>query len=130
MSSQRSLVALIGALKKENSPVVIDAITDALGSFDRVRVADLLLDARNPDGKLSPNILKALAANGVTAESQSVQLSGGEIADRVRAAERLARLGDTKAVEPLIAALSGSKEIQVRGQSGRGSWSASGPSRG
>lgn len=113
-SSARSLLALVGALKKENSPIVIDAITEALPSFDRARVADLLLDARTADGKLSPNILKALAAAGVTAESEASQLSAGDVTGRVRAAERLARLGDTKAVEPLIEALTGAKEIQVR----------------
>ncbi|HXI92923.1 MAG TPA: HEAT repeat domain-containing protein, partial [Blastocatellia bacterium] len=32
--SQRSLIAMVGALKKENSPVVIDAITEALAGFD------------------------------------------------------------------------------------------------
>lgn len=113
-SSQRSLIALVGALKNENSPIVIDAITEALTPFDRSRVADLLLDARNAEGKLSPNVLKALVAAGVTAESQSLQLSAGDVGDRVRAAERLARLGDTKAVEPLIDALGGAKELQVR----------------
>ena len=113
-ASQRSLIALVGALKKENSPIVIDTMTEALARFDRARVADLLLDARNAEGKLSPNVLKALAAAGVTAESQSSQLSAGDVGDRVRAAERLARLGDTKAVEPLIDALTGAKELQVR----------------
>jgi HEAT repeat protein len=113
-SSQRSLIALIGALKKEDSAIVIDALTEALGSFDRTRVADLLLDARDAEGKLSPNVLKALAVAGVTAESQSSQLSAGDVVDRVRAADRLARLGDAKAVEPLIDALAISKETQVR----------------
>lgn len=113
-SAGRSLLALIGALKKENSPIVINAISEALPSFDRARVADLLLDARTDDGKLSPNILKALAAAGVSAESEAAQLNAGDVTGRVRAAERLARLGDTKAVEPLIESLTGSKEIQVK----------------
>lgn len=113
-SSARSLLALVGVLKKENSPIVIDAISEGLSSFDRARVADLLLDSRTADGKLSSNILKALAAAGVTAESEASQLSAGDVIGRVRAAERLARLGDTKAVGPLIEALTGAKEIQVR----------------
>jgi HEAT repeat protein len=69
-SSQRFLVTLVSALKKESSPVVTDAIVEALVPFDRARVTDLLLDARNPDGKLNANALKALAASGVTADSQ------------------------------------------------------------
>jgi HEAT repeat protein len=113
-ASDRALLGLIGALKKENSPGVIDAITEALQSFDRARVTDLLLDARTAEGKLSPNVLKALAAAGVTAETEVSQLSAGDVTGRVRAAERLARLGDTKAVQPLIDALTGAKEIQVR----------------
>ena len=113
-SSGRSLLALVGALKKENSAIVIDAITEALPSFDRARVADLLLDARTADGKLSPKILKALAAAGITTESEASQLRAGDVTGRLRAAERLARLGDTKAVEPLIEALTGAKEIQIR----------------
>lgn len=113
-SAERSLIALVVALKKENSPMVIDAITEALASFDRARVADLLLDARTADGKLSSNARKALAAAGVTAESEASQLSAGDVSGRVRAAERLARLGDAKAVEPLIEALTGARETQVR----------------
>lgn len=113
-SSQRLLIALVGRLKKENSPIVIDAIGEALAPFDRTRVVDLLLDARTADGKLSPNALKALSAAGVTAESQASQLRTGDVIDRVRAAERLARLGDIKAVEPLIDALTNAKEFQVR----------------
>jgi HEAT repeat protein len=112
--SQRSLIALVGALKKENSPVVVAAITEALPAFDRSRVADLLLDARTADGKLSPTILTVLAKTGVTAESEASQLSTGGVADRVRAADRLARLGDSKAVGPLIEALNGAKEIEIR----------------
>ena len=113
-ASQRSLIALVGALKKETSPIVIDVITEAVAQFDRARVTDLLLDARTAEGKLSPNVIKALAAAGVTAESQSLQLNAGDVADRTRAAERLARLGDAKAVEPLIDVLTSAKEVQVR----------------
>ena len=113
-SSQKLLITLVSALKKESSPIVIDAISEALVPFDRTRVTDLLLDARNTDGKLPANVLKALAASGVTADSQATQLSSGEVADRVRAAERLARLGDTKAVEPLMDALTNARDLQVR----------------
>jgi HEAT repeat protein len=113
-SSERSLIALVSALKRENAPVVIDAITEALSAFDRPRAADLLLDARTADGKLSPNVRKALAASGVTAENESAQLTAGDVTGRVRAADRLARLGDAKAVEPLIEALTAAKEIQVK----------------
>src|SRR4030095_1886648 len=113
-SSQRFLVTLVSALKKESSPVVTDAIIEALVPFDRARVTDLLLDARNPDGKLNANALKALASTGVTTDSQAKQLSSGEVADRIRAAERLARLGDTKAVEPLVDALANARDLQVK----------------
>lgn len=110
----RALAALIRALKKENAPIVIKAISDSLETFDRARVTDVLLDSRNADGRLSPNIEKALIAAGVTAETQSAQLAAGDVADRIRAAERLARLGDTKAVLPLIDTLAGAKEIALR----------------
>ena len=113
-SSQRLLIALVGRFKKENSPIVIDAIREALALFDRARVIDLLLDARTADGKLSPNALRALSSAGVTTESQASQLRTGDVGDRVRAAERLARLGDSEAVEPLIEALINAKEAQVR----------------
>jgi HEAT repeat protein len=113
-ASQRLLIALIGALKKETVPIVITAITDGLSIFDRSRVADLLLDARTPEGKLSPTILGVLAASGVTAESETSQLTAGNAAEQIRAAERLSRLGDPRAVAPLIDALTGAKELQVR----------------
>lgn len=113
-ASQRSLIALIGALKKETIPIVVTAITDGLSVFDRARVADLLLDARTADGKLSPTILGVLAASGVTAESETSQLSAGNAAEQIRAAERLSRLGDPRAVSPLIDALTEAKDLQVR----------------
>jgi HEAT repeat protein len=113
-SSLRSLIALVGALKKESSPDVVTAITEGFPVFDRARVADLLLDARTAEGKLSPTILGVLAASGVTAESESSQLSAGNAAEQIRAADRLARLGDTRAVTPLIEALTTAKELQVR----------------
>jgi HEAT repeat protein len=112
-ASQRSLIALIGALKKETVPLVVTTITDGLSVFDRARVADLLLDART-EGKLSPTILGVLAASGVTAESETSQLTAGNAAEQIRAAERLSRLGDPRAVAPLIDALTGAKELQVR----------------
>jgi HEAT repeat protein len=113
-SSQRSLLALIGALKKETTPIVVTAITDGLSVFDRARVADLLLDARTADGKLSPTILGVLAASGITPESETSQLSAGNAAEQIRAAERLSRLGDARAVSPLIEALTGARDLQVR----------------
>jgi HEAT repeat protein len=111
--SQRSLIALVGALKKENSPIVATAIIETLPEFDHNRVADLLLDTRNTEGKFSPSIVLALAKAGVTAESEASQLSAGDVAERVRAADRLARLGDSRAVAPLIEALN-AKEVAVR----------------
>ena len=113
-SSQRSLIALVGTLKKETSPNVVTAITDGLTVFDHARVADLLLDARTADGKLSPTILGVLAASGVTAESETSQLSAGNASEQIRAADRLARLGDARAVSPLIDTLTGAKDLQVR----------------
>lgn len=113
-ASQRALIALVGALKKETAPTVVTAITDGLSVFDHARVADLLLDARTPEGKLSPTVLGVLAASGVTAESETSQLSAGNAAEQIRAAERLSRLGDPRAVGPLIDALTGAKDLQVR----------------
>lgn len=113
-SSQRSLIALVGTLKKETSPIVVTAITEGLAVLDHARVADLLLDARTADGKLTPTVLGVLAASGVTAESESSQLSAGNAAEQIRAAERLARLGDARAVGPLIDALTSAKDLQVR----------------
>ncbi|HEX8183482.1 MAG TPA: HEAT repeat domain-containing protein, partial [Blastocatellia bacterium] len=108
------LIAIIGLFKKEKSPLVISAITEGLSSFDRSRVADLLLQSGASDGKLSPAIVQALASVDVTTDALVNQLSTGDIAARSRAAERLSLLGDSKAVMPLIATLSTAKEIELR----------------
>jgi HEAT repeat protein len=112
--SERALAAIVLALRNESVAPVISAINEALSSFDRARVTDVLLDSRTSDGKLPPNIAGALAAAGITAETQASQLLTGNAPDRIRAAERLARLGDAKAVQPLIDALTNATEVEVR----------------
>ncbi|HSO73779.1 MAG TPA: HEAT repeat domain-containing protein, partial [Blastocatellia bacterium] len=113
-SSSRSVAALVAALKKEDSPPVIEAMLAALSAFDRVAVADALLEARPADVKVNPNIARALAGIDVTTDSQLAALTTGSLDDRQRAIDRLARLGDPRAVTPLIEALGTEKEPQLR----------------
>lgn len=112
--SERALAAIVLVLRNETSPFVLAAINDAFSSFDRTRVTDVLLDSRTADGKLSPNIVRALTAAGVTTDTQASQLVTGDIAERIQAANRLARLGDIKAVVPLIDALTSAKELELK----------------
>ncbi len=111
---EATLTVLVSALKKEKSPLVLSAISDALASFDRTRVADLLLQSKSSEGKLSQPVLQALAAIDVTTDSLIAQLTTGDVTARTRAIERLGLMGDSKAFQPLIEALTGSKELQVR----------------
>lgn len=110
----RSVAALVAALKKEDSSPVIEVMLAALSAFDRVAVADALLEARPSDVKVNPNIARALAGIDVTTDSQLAALTVGSLGDRQRAIDRLARLGDPKAVTPLIEALGAAKEPQLR----------------
>jgi HEAT repeat protein len=111
---EATLTILVAALKREKSPPVLSAISDALASFDRARVADLLLQSKSPEGKLSQPVLQALAAIDVTADSLIAQLTTGDMNARTRAAERLGLMGDSKAFQPLVEVLANSKELQVR----------------
>ena len=113
-SSSRSVAALVAALKKETSPPVIEAMLAALSAFDRVAVADALLEARPADVRSNPNITRALTGIDVTTDSQLAALTAGSLGDRQRAIDRLARLGDPKAVTPLIEALGTAKEPQLK----------------
>lgn len=113
-SSVRSLAALVTALRKEGSPLALEAMLSALSAFDRFAVADALLEAKPADGKSNANVARALAAVDVTTDSQLASLSSGSLADRELAVERLARLGDPKAVTPLIEALVTSKEPRLK----------------
>ncbi|HKP85424.1 MAG TPA: HEAT repeat domain-containing protein [Blastocatellia bacterium] len=111
---EAALTLLIAALRKEKSPPVLSAITDALATFDRARVADMLLNSKSPEGKLSQPVMRALAAIDVTTDTLLGQLATGDASARLRAADRLALMGDAKAVPPLIEALATSKELQLR----------------
>jgi HEAT repeat protein len=111
---EATLTVLVAALKKEKSPLVLSAISDALASFDRTRVADLLLQSKSSEGKLSQPVLQALAAIDVTTDSLIAQLTTGDVNARTRAIERLGLMGDSKAFQPLIEVLTNSKELQVR----------------
>jgi HEAT repeat protein len=108
-----AITALVAALQREKLPPVQTTLIESLASFDRPHVASLLLKTRG-DGKLSEILLQALAAMDVTADSLITQLGSGEIASRTLAADRLAMLGDPKAVPPLIEALTTAKEAPVR----------------
>ncbi|MCI0487977.1 MAG: HEAT repeat domain-containing protein, partial [Blastocatellia bacterium] len=112
--SQAALGPLVGLLKTEKSPLVVSAVTEALASFDRERVADMLLDLRGTEGRLDSNAAAALASINVTAASLIERLKEGSEAERLRAIDRLDRLGDSSAVEPLMNVLASSKEIDVR----------------
>ncbi|HKS40776.1 MAG TPA: HEAT repeat domain-containing protein, partial [Blastocatellia bacterium] len=111
---EATLTVLVAALKKEKSPLVLSAISDALASFDRARVADLLLQSKSSEGKLSQPVLQALAAIDVTTDSLIAQLTTGDVNARTRAIERLGLMGDSKAFQPLVEVLTNSKELQVR----------------
>ncbi|MGA9771432.1 MAG: HEAT repeat domain-containing protein [Blastocatellia bacterium] len=111
---EATLTVLVAALKKEKSPLVLSAISDGLASFDRARVADLLLQSKSPEGKLSQPVLQALAAIDVTTDSLIAQMTTGDVNARTRAAERLGLMGDSKAYQPLVEALASSKELQLR----------------
>ncbi len=111
---EATLTVLVAALKKEKSPLVLSAISDGLASFDRTRVADLLLQSKSSEGKLSQPVLQALAAIDVTTDSLIAQLTTGDVNARTRAIERLGLMGDSKAFQPLIEVLTNSKELQVR----------------
>jgi len=111
---EATLTVLVAALKKEKSPLVLSAISDGLASFDRTRVADLLLQSKPSEGKLSQPVLQALAAIDVTTDSLIAQLTTGDVNARTRAIERLGLMGDSKAFQPLIEVLTSSKELQVR----------------
>ncbi len=110
----KSLSFLVGLLKKEKSPLVVSALNEAIAAFDQNAVADALLGAEEPGARMSANIAGALAAADVTVDNQIRQLSGPSAPDRVRAAERLSRLGDQKAVPALIDALATDKETAVK----------------
>jgi HEAT repeat protein len=112
-ASTRSLAGLVGALKKEDSPLAVDAMISSLSAFDRIAAADALLEARG-DGKANANIARALGAVDVTTDSQLASLTAGSLSDRKRAVDTLARLGDPKAVTPLIETLATSKEPQLK----------------
>jgi HEAT repeat protein len=110
----KSLSFLVGLLKKEKSPPVISALNEAIAVFDQNAVADALLGAQEPGAKMSANIAGALVAADVTVDNQIKQLAGPNLSDRLRAAERLSRLGDQKAVPALIDTLATDKEPAVK----------------
>lgn len=106
--------ALIAALGREKLPAVQTTIIESLASFDRTRVANLLLQTKAADGKLTEPVLQALSAVNVTTDVLIEQLQNGEAASRSLAAERLALLGDPRAVPPLIEVFSTAKDVPVR----------------
>jgi HEAT repeat protein len=110
----KPLSFLVGLLKKEKSPLVLSALNQAIAVFDQNAVADALLGAQEPGTTMSANIAGALVAADVTVDNQIKQLSGPSTADRLRAAERLRRLGDQKAVPALIDALATDKDLLVK----------------
>ncbi len=108
------LNALINRLKKEKSAQILTAINQSLATFDKNKSEDLLLSATEANGKLSENIVKALAAIGVTPETVASRLSTGDANTKIVAAEQLIKFGDPKALEPLIAAITSTSDLSVR----------------
>ena len=109
-----TISVLVAALERERLPPVQTTIIEALASFDRARVADLLLQTKAPDRKLAEAVTRALSAVDVTADSLVIQLGSGDSASRSQAAERLALLGDPQAVPPLIEVMATAKDAQVK----------------
>jgi HEAT repeat protein len=108
-----SLDSIVRMLRKEQSPLVLAAIMKSIVLFDRDAASDALLGTFEAGGLKDPNIQQALSALGVNAETASAKLSGPDLNDRVRAAETLGRLGDPRAVGPLVDTLKTARETKL-----------------
>ena len=111
---QQSMKALVAVLDRDEAPSVVSAALDALSSFDAARMSNALLASRRSDARLTANVVRGLAAVGVTTESQVARLNDADASSRLVAAERLARLGDNAAVKPLLESLATDKDLRVR----------------
>jgi HEAT repeat protein len=109
-----TLKALVNRLKKEKSPEILSAIDQALLTFDRNKTEDLLLSATEENGKLSENIVNALAGVGVTPETVAGRLASGDVNAKIQAAEQLIKFTDPKALEPLIVTIGSTQEVSLR----------------
>ncbi|HKV39232.1 MAG TPA: HEAT repeat domain-containing protein [Blastocatellia bacterium] len=102
--------AIISLLKHEESPEVLAAISKSIGSFDRERAIDALLDSVKSGDK----VRQMLADLDVTEASMASKLESGSLPERMRAAAILGRLGDHQAVVPLSKALVSPDSSELR----------------
>src|SRR5262249_40436246 len=106
--------AIVKLLQREEVPGVVSAALDIIPALDRKIVTDSLLAAQGKDGKLPPNVTRALSAVGVTTESQVSRLTDPNPESRILSIERLARLRDPAALKPLTELLASDKDLRVR----------------
>lgn len=109
-ADESSVKAVFGLLKDEQSPLVLSAIDKSIKSFDRRQTEDALLDSL----KSGANVRQMLTDLGVTPDAEAVKLDTGTAEEKVRAVEVMSRLGDHKAVDPLIKALENAKDSTLR----------------
>ncbi|HEU4389993.1 MAG TPA: HEAT repeat domain-containing protein, partial [Blastocatellia bacterium] len=96
-----SIKTVVGLLKREQSPVVIEAVMAALPSFDKDKLTDSLLGAIDGDAKGTARIREGLKAVDVTPEKLASSLKAGDPSTQIAALEKLERLRDPGTAQAL-----------------------------